>query len=343
MKKILLTGATGFIGSHVFEALRVAGGEVVVFAREGSNFDHIRSLDAEVRRGDLLDVDSICRAAEGCHQVIHTAALATDWATWKEFYDTNVQGTLNVLLACKRRGIQHAIVTGSISSYGEEDCCCPKNENSPYQSHHPYLLERVFPSRMNYYRDSKALSTRKAIAFAQDQGLSLTVIEPVWVYGEREFGTGFYSYVKTVKEGMRWMPGRRDNLFHVIYAKDLARAYLLAATNRLPGVERFIVGNPHPVRLQEILGDFCREAGLVPPHLLPRWMAYPVAFFLELAATSLRARRAPLLTRGRVDMFYDSIAYSVQKVKERLGFEAEVPLVEGIRATVAWYKANQLL
>lgn len=343
MSKLLLTGATGFIGSHVLEALVASGQQVVTFARAGSNLDHARSLGVEIRTGNLLDVTSLNRAAESCDQIIHTAALASDWANWEDFCAANVVGTLNVLEVSKRLGLQHAVLTGSISSYGEEDCFTLKDELSPYRSHYPYLFDRVFHSRLNYYRDSKALATRKAIEFVREHSLSATILEPVWVYGEREFHTGFYSYVKAVKDGARWMPGCKSNMFHVIYAKDLARAYVLATQKRLPGVERIIVGNAHPEPMRRILALFCQEAGVPAPRLLPKWVAYPAGLAMEMASTVLRAPEAPLLTRGRVNMFYDSIAYSVQKAKHLLGFEAEFSLEQGIHQTVTWYKANQLL
>ena len=203
MSKLLLTGATGIIGSHVLEALIVSGRSVVILARSGSKLDHARSIGVEIRTGDLLDVASLTRAAEGCEQIIHTAALASDWAKWEDFYAANVVGTLNVLEGCKRLGIKHAVLTGSISSYGEEDCITPKDELSPYRSHYLYLFDRVLHSRLNYYRDSKALATRKTIEFAQEHSLCLTILEPVWVYKEREFHTDFYSYVETMKAGSR--------------------------------------------------------------------------------------------------------------------------------------------
>jgi nucleoside-diphosphate-sugar epimerase len=343
MRKILLTGATGFIGSHVLEALTAAGESVVVLARERSNLDHVRSVGAEVIPGDLLYLGSLSRAIRGCDAVVHTAALANDWASWNEFYATNVQGTLNVLRAATQQGIRQVLITGSVSSYGEEDCITVKDETSPDKSHHPYFLEKAFPSRLNYYRDSKAIATREAARFAQDNQLLLTILEPVWVYGEREFGTGFYDYLRAARKGTLWMPGSRTNLFHVIYARDLARAYVLALHKRLPGVERIIIGNPAPAPLHRIFEVFCQEAGVPMPGALPEWLTYPVGFLLETAATVLKASRPPLLTRGRVKMFYDSISYSVAKAKRLLDFEAEVPLEAGIRATVAWYKANQLI
>jgi nucleoside-diphosphate-sugar epimerase len=173
--------------------------------------------------------------------------------------------------------------------------------------------------------------------------MNLTVIEPVWVYGEREFGTGFYSYVKAVQGGLRFMPGSTRNLFHVIYAGDLAKGYLLAAQRKLPGVERIIIGSPAAQPMHRVFGLFCQEAGLAPPRYLPKWSIYPVAFGLELGHSLLHIRRPPLLTRGRVNMFYDSILYSTEKARRTLGFECDHTLEQGIPRTVNWYKANHHL
>ncbi len=342
-ERILVTGATGFIGSHVLEKLSGAGLQVIALARLHSNLAHVLSLKVEVRYGDILDLAALSRAVRGCTQIIHTAALASDWGSREEFHRTNVVGTVNVLEAARLEGISHVTITGSISSYGEEDSRHTKDETSPCQSHYPYFMDHVFPCALNWYRDSKALGTQEAIAFAQKNKINLTVIEPVWVYGEREFGTGFYSYVKAIQSGRRFMPGSAHNLFHVIYARDLAKGYLLAAQRKLPGVERLILGSPTAEPMQLVFGRFCQEAGLQPPRFLPKWSLYPIAFGLELGSTLAHCRRPPPLTRGRLNTFYDSICYSTEKARRILGFECDHTLEQGIRRTVAWYQANRHL
>jgi len=343
MKMILLTGASGFIGSHVLEQMVAQGLPVRILARSGSDVALARSLGVEIRQGDVRDVESLCEAVKGCEQVVHTAARVCDWGTWNDFRETNVEGTLNVLQASKLRGVSHVIVTGSISSYGEENCATPKDEHAPFNPRYPYCLHRVFPSALNFYRESKAEATEKALEFGRKHDLPVTLLEPVWVYGEREFNTGFYSYVKAVQKGCRWMPGSPANTFQVIYARDLASAYVLAVRRRLPGVERMIIGNPAPVSMYQLFGLFCSEAGFGIPRLLSRWTVYPVGFAMELAWTLTAAHSPPPLTRGRVNTFYDSIRYSAEKAKNLLGFEAPTSLEQGVRATVQWYKANHYL
>ncbi len=364
MPKVLLTGASGFIGSHIAELLVKQDIDLKCLVRPTSDLSFLKQLGVELVYGDLRDKDSIYRAlkknsapnhgSEGqaaslkdcpidVDFVIHTAGKSTDWGEYADFYGENVRGTLNVLKACQKAGIRDLIITGSISSYGEENSSQIKSELDPENSHYPYFLDGIFPSAMNYYRDTKALLTKKACRYAAENGLNLCVIEPAWVYGEREFSSGFYAYAKAVQDGMSFMPGSRKNRFHLIYAPDLAQAYLLAYRKKLPGINRIIVGNPAADRLNEFHTLFCRKAGLKPPKLLPKWLVYPPGFALELIASLKGQIEPPMLTRSRVNMMYDNFEFDVQKAKRLLGFEAKTPLQEGIAQSVAWYMQNGYL
>ena len=95
--------------------------------------------------------------------------------------------------------------------------------------------------------------------------------------------------------------------------------------------------------MHRIFSLFCTEAGLKPPYLLPHWIAYTAGLMLELFGTLFKSKAPPLLTRGRVNMFYDSIGVSVQKAYTTLGFSCDYSLEQGIRKTVAWYQKQGLL
>jgi nucleoside-diphosphate-sugar epimerase len=343
MDRILVTGATGFIGSHVAEALCEEGFSCVAFVRDPSRLPGQLAGRCEVRIGDIRNAAAVADAARGCSSAVHLAGLASDWGSQADFQAINVQGTLNVLDACRQNGILWAVVTGSISSYGEEHCIAIKDETFPYNSHYRYFLDGLIPCAMNWYRDSKAEATRRASQYAAEHGIDCTILEPAWTYGEREWTTGFFTYVQSVREGLRYMPGSKTNGFHVIYVRDLARAYVMAVQKRLRGVERIIVGNPHPDPMHKIFHLFCVEAGLEPPRLLPKWMVYPPALLLECIGTLLRSRKSPLITRGRVNMFYDSIGYSADKSARLLGFACRYTIEEGIHNTVQWYREHGYL
>jgi nucleoside-diphosphate-sugar epimerase len=324
---VVITGGNGFIGSHITALFREKGVE-------------IRAPDS--RALDVGDLPALCAAFQGADAVIHNAARVKDWGNWKQFFEVNVRGTENVLAACRENGVRHLILTGSCSVFGEEHQPTVKDEQSPKNSHYPYFLDGIFPSAMNHYRDSKRQAVEKAIAFAEAHAMTLTVLHPVWVYGEREFSSGFYEYLKAAQDGIPVAPGSPDNLFHVIYAGDLALAYHLAyraaLAGKLPGVREYLIGNPEPVRMESIFRLLCAEAGLKKPRNLPKTLVYPLAFICELLATLTRRKTPPLLTRSRVNLFYDSIAYATGKAARELEFSAPTPLEEGIARSVRWYK-----
>ena len=343
MNNVIITGATGFIGSHITQAFCEKDIRVGCLIRGKSDTSNIKDLPVEFRLGDISNYESLIKAFKGFDCVIHNAAYTRDWGAYEEFYRTNVEGTLNVLKACSEVGINNIIMTASNSVYGEEDCKTVKDESSPYNSHYCYFADRLFSCKLNYYRDTKAQAKRKAIEYAEENKLNLTIIEPVWVYGEREFNTGFFEYMKTASSGIPFLPGSKRNKFHVVYAGDLARAYLLAFRKELQGINCFIIGNRETEFMDKIYTLFCNEAGIKKPNNLPKCIVYPVGFILELIYTIFNIKSPPLLTRGRVNMFYDNIEFSPHKAENILGFTNEYTLEEGVKKTVKWYKDRKLL
>ncbi len=340
---ILLTGASGLAGGHIARYFSRHGASVHAMVRPGSDTSFIRDLPVRLVHGDVTDPASLDRLCRGMDTVIHTAARVADWGRYEDFYRVNVIGTLNALEAAAANGIGRAIVLGSVSSYGEEDCQTLKDETCPFRSHYPYAFGRLIPSGMNHYRDTKAEATRLAMSFAEARGMNLTVLEPAWIYGENESNSGFYEYLKLAAAGIPFVPGRRSNTFHVIHAADLARACWLAYLSPPPGAVRIIIGNSSPVNMRHIFGLFCREAGIRQPRCLPKWVIYPVALIMESLFLLLNKPSPPPLTRSRVNMFYDSIGFSTKRAEQLLGFTSRVELETGIRETVKWYRQNQWL
>lgn len=340
---IFVTGATGFIGSHVAEYLSEQGFQLVCGVRKSSNTNFLKTLPVELKYADLTDPDSLTQAMKGCGTVIHTAGKVSDWGKFQDFYNVNVAGTRNVLVACRTNKIRHIITTGSVSCYGEENCPGAKDEQSPHNPRYPYFLEPVWPSGMNYYRVSKTMAVKASEEFAWRNSMNITVLHPVWVFGEREFSSGFYEYMKYVRSGIPFGPGSRNNLFHVIYARDLAKAYLRALQCAPSGFSNYIIGNRTVGKLDDFFSMICREMGSRKPVNLPKFITWPIGFSAELLASLLNLKSAPFLTRARVNMFYDSICYSTQKAENELSFTCGYSLEEGIRNTVQWYKLNGLI
>lgn len=339
-RKILITGASGLVGSHIAHYFCRTEKNIYCLVRKESQVDFIKDLPVTLVYGDITDLTRLKELFEGMDWIIHTAAKVTDWGSYSDFYKTNVTGTLNVLKAALKNNIKDVIITGSVSSYGEEDSQVLKDETFSFRSHYPYAFDRDFPSGMNNYRDTKAESTRQAMTYAEQYGMNLTVIEPVWIYGENEFNSGFHEYLSIAKTGMPFMPGSCSNTFHVIYSRELARAYFLAFKRALAGIHRIIIGNEQADKMSDIYELFCKEAGFKKPRNLPKWIIYPVALALECLYLLLGITSPPLLTRSRVNMFYDSIAFNTKKAEELIGFTNRIDLETGIHRTVQWYLKN---
>ena len=242
-KKVLVTGGSGFIGGHIARYFVNQGLDVACLVREKSDTRYINDQPLKFITGDITDLKSVLAACKDMDAVVHTAAKVGDWGDYREFYEVNVTGTENVLNAALNNKVPKVILTGSVSSYGEEDYPGLKDESSPFNSHYKYFLDGCLPSGMNHYRDTKAACTAKAGEIAGQHNMDVIVMEPVWVYGENEFSSGFYEYLESLKSGMPFMPGSRTNQFHVIYAADLARAYYHAFMSDLKGFHRIIIGN----------------------------------------------------------------------------------------------------
>lgn len=340
----LITGANGFIGSHLARLLHRQGCRVKVLVRPGSS---IRFLPRgiEVVRGDITESADVARAAAGCDIVFHNAALASDWnADPGAFRKVNVKGTLNMLLASQKAGISRIVLTSSIGVMGEEDCPVSKGVSSGFRPVFNYPLEWMLKSDMNRYRRTKAEAEILAREFCRDKDIDLLVVRPVWVYGPREFHAGPYIFCRSILDGPPLFPGRRDNLFHSVYAGDLAKA--MAAAGRRRGgkkVETFIIGPEKADTMGEIWDEFCRCLKVDPPRYLPMWLTMPAGILLEFAWKAFSAKEAPLLTRARVYMCYADNVYDTKESSRLLGLEPFTPLREGVRRTVRWWKLNGFL
>jgi len=344
MGKILITGGSGLIGSHIAEYFTGKGEDVCCLVRRGSNTEFLRSINMELVYGDITETETLTGALkQGIDYIIHTAAYVNDWGNYEIYEKVNVAGTLNFLRAANECGIKDITITGSISCYGEEDSPDIKSEDFPYNSHYNYFMDKVFPSSLNYYRDTKAKANIKAMEYAGANELNLTILEPGWVYGEREFHSGFYDFLKSLKSNPIFFPGSKRNKFHTIYARDLAKIYYLAYKKKLQGINKILAVSTNPEYQYKLLDMFCTIAGYNIPARIPKSIIYAPAFLTELFYTVFRLKNPPPISRGRINIFYDNIEYSHEKLRHLLGFEEDYSLEEGIENTVNWYKHNKYL
>ncbi|MBU2104744.1 MAG: NAD-dependent epimerase/dehydratase family protein [Nanoarchaeota archaeon] len=346
-KRLFLTGATGFIGSNLLEKFVKEGYEIVALVRPSSNLrfiqEYIDNNQIEIREGDIKNRRGLIGLMEGCDTLIHCASFVGDWGRRKDYYETNVQGTINILETGKEQGIDFTILVSSNAVLGEEDCLRAKREDDVYNPIFPYFLRSIFESDMNHYRNTKALSEKEAIDFSLRNKSNLKVVRPVWTYGPREFNAGPYIFCKSVLLGNRFFPGSRTNKFHTIYVEDLSEMILRLTEKRKRGINIFNTGSQKITTLDEFWKTFCNILGEKPPIYLPKNIVYPLGFGMEALYKTFKSKEAPLLTRARVEMGYCNNIYDVKKIHEEVGPIEETPLRIGVEKTVKWWRKNGYL
>ena len=261
MKPVLVTGATGFVGWHVAQALIAAGKRVRALVRGESR---MKQLDAETAVGDLRDADSLERAVQGCCEVYHVAA---DYRLWtrdpEEMYRSNVDGTRNVLEAARKAGVERFVYTSTVG-------CIGVPENGTGSEEKPVTLEEM----AGPYKRSKFLAEQVALRFAAER-FPVIIVNPTAPIGDHDFKptpTG-----KIILDFIRGeMPAYIDTGLNFVDVRDVARGHLLAAERGSPG-ERYILGCEN-LTLREVFQRLSRISGRPAPFLqIPYAVAYSVA------------------------------------------------------------------
>lgn len=335
---VAVTGANGFLGSHIVRQLCRSGHRVVALVRPGASLEFLKYTRARVVSVDYQDEGALIRALDSVDVLVHNAALASDWAPRAAFVEANVETVARVVRAAHAAGLSRLIHISSNAVVGEEDCREAKAEDAPYRPRAPYLFESLIPSAMNHYRETKALGERRAIALAKSFECDLTVLRPVWIYGPRERNAGPYEYCQTILSGIPWMPGSRSNRFHAVYVGDVANAVVRVVERQPPGIRIYHVGATQVPLQYDYFGSFARELGVRQPRPVPSFVLLPFVFLLELLYLLFRVRTPPLLTRARLYMFYANNVYDTRAITRDLGVSADMPLDRGVRITVRWWQ-----
>ncbi len=345
--KVAVTGANGFLGSHIVRILLKEGHTVFSLVRPHSD---LRFLPNKHPNHHIIDtnyftdgkVEQLLQDAT-LDALVHNAAKAADWGNFNDFYQTNVELCALIHKLAAKYKLPRIVHISSNAVLGEEDCPQKKAENAPYKARLPYFLENIIPSAMNFYRITKAEGEQVAIKIAQEQNNNLIVLRPVWIFGPREFHAGPFEYCEAVINGVFAMPGCNTNLYHTVYVEDVAHAVHLAIQKKCNGIHIYNIGPSQIPTLAEFHSLLCLQLGKKKPLGLPYFLLFLPVLLLEIAYLIFRSNKAPLLTRARLYLFYANNVYEVQKAKKELGFENQYDLKRAIRKTVKWWKINHFL
>ncbi len=319
--KVFLTGATGFVGSHLAETLLAEGHQVRALLRTSSNLQWIADLNLDCFYGNLFNSQELVAGLKDMDIVIHVAGL-TKALKNEDYYRINYEGTRNLVdtIIQNKLPIQRFVYISSQAAAGPSDSMEPRTEADP-------------PRPVSEYGKSK-LKAEEYVLSKKDQ-LPITIIRPPAVYGPRD--TDIFRFFKTVRMGIipKWQ--NRDKYLSFVYVKDLVQAIALAAFHPKAKNKIYFVAEPRPHSWDEVayeaLKFFKKQAIHVP---IPLALVKSIAFFSE--QWSKITKKPSIINQQKVaELLPDFWICSPQKIKKDLGFEAPTPLSKGVSETLQWY------
>jgi len=323
---MLVTGATGFVGSAVVRTLLQAGQRVRALVRMSSRLDNLSGLDVETATGDMCAPETLAAAMQGCHGVFHVAA---DYRMWvprpSEIYATNVRGSRNVLLAAARAGVRRVVYTSSVATLGSKKDGSPADEGTPVS----------YEDMIGHYKRSKFLAERKVRSLAKAKNLDVVIVNPAAPVGPRDIRpTPTGRMILDAARGR--MPAYVDTGLDIVHVDDVAMGHWLAY-QRGERCRRYVLGGEN-LGLQEILARVARLGG----HRPPRWRLPPDAVLPVAWAAEAWARfsgREPRVTVAGVELSRKHMYFSHARASRELGYSPR-PAQAALEDAVKWFDAH---
>lgn len=322
MQRVLVTGAAGFVGSHLVPYLA------------GRGFD-VRAMDVhpparppgsgvDFRVQDIRELQGLTAALEGVDTVVNLASVHLDvHATPAHFESVNVRALRELIERSAATRVRRVVQVSSVGVYGHVA--------------HPPAAEDAPLNPENDYERTKAAGELAARKAARRTGLDLVIVRPSWVYGVGCPRT--HKLIRSLRKRRFFFIGRGNNLRHPIYIDDLLAALELAATAG-PEVagQTFNIAGPRWMTVEEMVGEFARALRVPPPAFhAPRWLGLSVGWAAEQVSAVVGAE--PPLSRRTLAFFENDNAFDIGAARRALGFEPKTELPGGALRVIAGYSA----
>jgi nucleoside-diphosphate-sugar epimerase len=325
--KVLVTGGTGFTGSHLAKKLYSSGHKVRLLVRDHSKVMITDDFYPEVIQGDIRDPESVDRAVKGVELVFHIAAVyRTAGIPNQVYWDIHVDGTENILKSSVKHGVKRFIHCSTVGVHGDIKTG-KANETHPF-------------SPGDIYQITKLKGELTAEQFSKETDLPISIIRPCAIYGPGDlrllklFNLAYRRIVPIIGSG--------DIFYHMVYIDDLVDAFLLASENDDAVGEAFIIGGSQILTLNKLIDDIAAQLNLSPIKIhLPARPFQLLGMLCERICIPLKME--PPIYRRRVDFFTKSRAFDISKAKKILNFSPKVLIKEGLALTASWYLKHGLL
>jgi dihydroflavonol-4-reductase len=329
--KAFVTGATGFVGSHVAQVLAEQGADLRLLVRSTSDHKNIEDLKAEHVVGDLRHPDSLEHAISGCEVVFHVAA---DYRLWvhdpEQMYRSNVEGTRAVLEAARKNGVRRVVYTSSVATMGFSSNGHPADENSPVSL--DYMI--------GHYKRSKFMAEQLALQAGKGNpggnGMDVVVVNPTTPVGEQDIkptptGRIIVDFLK------KKFPAYVDTGLNLVDVDEVARGHLAALEKGRSG-ERYILGGEN-LTLKQILDKLAAITGLPSPKVKVPYLVALATGIADEVITGHVFRREPRATIEAVRMSRKKMFVTSAKAERELSWKV-VPVDDALRRAVEWFRIH---
>jgi len=324
--KVLITGAGGFIGSHLVEDQLRRGREVKALDINASNIAHLERKygNLEIIPGDMKDESLLDRATSGVDRVFHLASVHLSIATPDEEYRrVNVEATRKLLQICCKKNVSRFVHCSSVGVYG-------KIKEPPVNEDSACVPESI-------YDITKLEGERQVLQFHKETSFPVVVVRPAWVYGPRCQRT--LRLFRSIARGRFLFIGDGKPLRHCIYVSDLVEGFELCAEMETAVGQIYNMADNQPLSIRELVEKIATVIGTSPPRTsIPAWMIYPVCFTVEIGCKFLG--KEPPISRRSLNFFTGNTNFNISKAKRELGFNPKTSLDEGLKLTYDWILAK---
>lgn len=325
--RILVTGATGLVGSHVAQQAHERGYRVRALCRPRSQTTFLQQCGVELVTGDLDDTESLRQACDGVSVVIHCAAKVGDWGPTDEYRKINVSGTQALLDAALQTGtLKRWVQISSLGVYSGSDHYGTDETRPPNtQGIDGYTLTKV---------ESEQLVCR----YIAQKHLPAVILRPGFIYGPRD-RTVIPRLLERLKNRRFAYLGNHDKLMNNTYVGNLCEAIWLAVANDNVQGETFNIRDPRAVTKREFIETICSAAQLPnPTKVVPLHIARLLSWHMETLWKLLRRKSAPLVNSARIKFLGHNLDFSIEKATTRLGYQPSLDFREAMPLTINWFQ-----
>lgn len=331
--KALVTGASGFLGSHLVERLSRDGYRVYALLRKSSSKEYLKDIKGiNFIYGDLFDIPSLKSATKDMDVVIHCAALMSnyDWVKRKEFYRINCMGTKNMLDAAISSGIEHFIHISTVGVLGGNNGQVYLDENA------------LYGKRLSNYEWSKSEAERILLNHGKGSEVPITIVRPAQLYGPRMV-YGWLVTLSSIKQNKFMIIGDGSPLIHMTYIDDVIDGIVSLILKKESYGKIFHFAGPEAISLKRLFFTIAENLNAPMPQSVPYFLTYMLSAMVENIPYFVKPKKLSLLTRHRVRFFKENHIYDISKAKEELGYNPRVSIEAGVKKMVDWFVENNYL